>query len=75
MDIDLRAIGQLESVVADQHRQNSLKEPGKGREELVAPRRKIDGIRGKFTLNSVNAKLLPKHILGPSENVNMCLCP
>jgi hypothetical protein len=37
MDTDLRAIGQLESVVADQDRQNSLKQPGKGREGLVAP--------------------------------------
>ena len=35
MDIDLRAIGQLECVVADQHRQNSLKQPGEG---LIARR-------------------------------------
>jgi len=30
---------------------------------------------GSLTLNSANAKLFPKHILGPSENVNICRYP
>lgn len=31
--------------------------------------------RDQFTLNSATAKPFPKHILGPSANVNKCLCP
>ena len=38
MNIDLRVLGQVESVVADQDRQNSLKQAGAGRVSRITPK-------------------------------------
>lgn len=45
------------------------------RTQLVSPRHTLIRMILQRTLNSASAKLLPKQILGPSENVRRFLCP